>query len=387
MEPLALLDSRWADLHRLISGVVDLDQTARATRAFEKKGRIPSAEALFRLLMVYSTAGHSLDGTAAWASLAGVAEVSDVTVLTRLRYCRAWGREIVGQLLTAWGGMSEVPAAGQNRRFYLIDATTVRCPGPQGRCWRVHTSLAMGTNCLAHVDLSDDRGAEALSRFPLQRGDVAICDAGYARAGELHGAVAKGVDVLCRIGWKQVSLYTQEGPRFGVLEALRQTTASVVEFPVWLQDNQAKGHPRLGLRLIARRLEGEALERARQRVLRRAKRKGHVTQPETLEAAHWILVLTSLNSDQFSANDVLEIYRFRWQIEIYFKKIKQFMNFSVLKAKSEDLVVVCLCGRLIAAILVEHLREIVLSFSPSASGHAGSRLPGPRAAAAPSAHG
>lgn len=381
MEPLAVLDSRWADLLRLIGDVVDLKETARATRAFEKAGRIPSAEALFRLLLVYSAAGYSLADTAAWASLTGVAEVSDVTVLTRLRYCRAWSEKIVSQLLAAWGGMGEVPVAGQNRRFYLIDATTVKCPGPQGRCWRVHASLTLGANRLAHVELSDDRGGETLSRFPLQRGDVAIGDAGYARARELHGAVAKGVDVLCRIGWKQVSLYTPEGQRFEVLEALRRTTASVVEFPVWAQDNKAKGHPRLGLRLIARRLEGEALERALQRVLCQAKRKGHVTLPETLEAAHWIMVLTSLDSDQFSADEVLELYRFRWQIEIYFKKIKQFMNFSDLKAKNEDLVSVCLYGRLIAAILVEHLRETVLSFPPSASGSSGSPLPGPRAAA------
>jgi len=48
----------------------------------------------------------------------------------------------------------------------------------------------------------------------------------------------------------------------------------------------------------------------------------------TLVYAEWIILMTSL-SDEYSAEELLELYRSRWQIELLFKRIKQ--SFAVSK--------------------------------------------------------
>jgi hypothetical protein len=45
-----------------------------------------------------------------------------------------------------------------------------------------------------------------------------------------------------------------------------------------------------------------------------AKRRGKQPDPRSLEAANYILFLTSLPSDAFPPADILTLYRFRWQL-------------------------------------------------------------------------
>jgi hypothetical protein len=51
-----------------------------------------------------------------------------------------------------------------------------------------------------------------------------------------------------------------------------------------------------------------------------------------------VLILTSLDVAQFSAEDILAIYRLRWQIELLFKRLKSLLHLDELPAKDPDLV-------------------------------------------------
>ena len=49
-------------------------------------------------------------------------------------------------------------------------------------------------------ELTDNSGAERLSRFEWQRGDIALGDRYYARPGELPAVLDSGADLLIRTG-------------------------------------------------------------------------------------------------------------------------------------------------------------------------------------------
>ena len=48
----------------------------------------------------------------------------------------------------------------------------------------------------------------------------------------------------------------------------------------------------------------------------------------TLVAAEWVLLLTTLANDQFTADDIGSLYRARWRIELAFKRLKSLIGLA-----------------------------------------------------------
>jgi hypothetical protein len=77
-----------------------------------------------------------------------------------------------------------------------------------------------------------------------------------------------------------------------------------------------------------------------------------------------IWLLTTVPAEHLSPNNAMDLYRFRWQIELLFKRLKSILEFDQLPAKTEPLVKTWLLARLLAAILIERLLYEVEPFSP-----------------------
>ena len=80
MQSASLYDQRWPSLLAALPATLDLDETARASGALVRRRAIGDAAALLRLALSYGPGGLSLRGAAAWATLAGLACLSDVMV-------------------------------------------------------------------------------------------------------------------------------------------------------------------------------------------------------------------------------------------------------------------------------------------------------------------
>ncbi len=119
-----------------------------------------------------------LRSTSAWAASAGLADLSNVALLQRLRNCGAWMEHLVG--LSLGGGA--VPAA-DGRRIRLLDGTTVPKAGKEARenngLWRLHCTFDLPSERFSHIELTDEKGGERLSRTPVAKGDILIADRGY----------------------------------------------------------------------------------------------------------------------------------------------------------------------------------------------------------------
>ena len=73
-----------------LGGRAHIEKSARETRAFLRARGIEDALVLLRLILAYCLGGKGLRLTAAWAASLGVADISNVALLYRLRQCGDW---------------------------------------------------------------------------------------------------------------------------------------------------------------------------------------------------------------------------------------------------------------------------------------------------------
>src|SRR5438034_1549609 len=152
-------DDAWTQLLRLLPD--NLDATARATGALERRRGVGSAAALLWLVLAYAVADWSLRLVASLAVPRRMGDLSHVAVRARLRAALPWVQHLVSTLL----GLTRAVALAGTLRLRLVDATTVSAPGSTGTDWRVHASVWVapdGPPRLDHLDLTDGHGAESL---------------------------------------------------------------------------------------------------------------------------------------------------------------------------------------------------------------------------------
>ena len=363
MNTSSLLEYDWPYMLTFLPGEAELEKTARMYKAITRKRNVDSAATLLRLALAYGYCGMSLRQTAAWAQAANVAVLSDVALMKRLRAAAPWLGHLLGIKLAERAPPPRIPTF--HGRTRLVDATCLCHPGSRGTNWRLHMGFDLSTLTIDHIELTDHTGGETLKRFGFVPGDLIIGDRGYAHRAGLHAVVSAKADFLIRLNWVTVPLLDLSGKRFDLLEALRGLEdCTPGDFPVLVAPFTQKRIPPIPARLLAVRKTEVAAETARRTVMKERSRKGRALDPRTLEAAGYIFVLTSVPAHRFCAAEGLELYRFRWQIELAFKRLKSLLELDHLPAKDPPLARSIIYAKLLAALLVDDLTKQFLDFSP-----------------------
>ena len=334
---------------------MDLDSSARSHRALLRKRGVRSAADLLHLALLYGPGGLSLRGTASHAAEAGIADLCDVSLLDRLRKAPDFLADVLSHLLAAGDGVA-VP--DEQVRLSLVDGSTVSVAGSKGSDWRLHARYEPARGGFTDLHITEARTAEALTCVAVRPGDVLVCDRGYARVRNFAYANSRNADFITRIGWRSLKLFDAAGQTFDLLAALPESGAGIVEHQVHI------GADRLPARLIIAPKPPEAVERQHTRLHRKACRNGSKTDPRTLRAAGFLMLLTSLAPERADAAAVVALYRMRWQIELAFKRLKSLGGFDELNARDPDLARAWLLAHLIAAVLIGTSLSEALDFPP-----------------------
>ena len=192
--------------------------------------------------------------------------------------------------------------------------------------------------------------------------DVVLADRNYAKPNALAWVVAQGAHVIVRVGWNAVRWETRDGAPWSVLAAVRDLPAGTPgDWPVQIPGTADR--PALPLRLVAcaRR---PAPPSGRGHARPDARKHGHTPTAATLEAADYVLVLTSLPGTAADAADILELYRLRWQIECAFKRLKSLLHLDAWRAFDPTLAQTYLLAKLLGAVMVDALGAPDPAFSP-----------------------
>lgn len=327
-------DADWAAIERVLPE--HWQAKARELHAIRRTRGISDPATLLRVLLIHIAQGCGLRETAERARLGGIATLSDVAILKRLRNCGRWFEWMGSQIRQQWS-----PAAlqtGQALRpcwskydIRLVDGTVVSEPGATGSKWRLHYSVQWPSLRADEVIVSPNKDGETLRRFAVLRTNLVTLP--------LYTAQAESLDILVCVS------------------ALKEG-----ECGAWL------AHVKHNKRLIAGRLcavKKDALSalKARARATRESQRNGTQRQPRTLLAADYVLIFTTV-APEIDANEVLDLYRARWQIELVFKQLKSLAGLGHLKKHDPDAARAWLQGKLLVALLIYALRVASEAFSP-----------------------
>lgn len=354
----------WPEMRSRIPASFDLEATARARGAFTRAREVKDAETLLRLALAYGACGMSLRETCAWAEAAGIASLSDPALIERLEKAADWLGDLVGALLAAPAVVPSGRWAGY--RLRLVDATTLCAPGADRTTWRLHVGYNLAAEQIDQIELTDDRGAESLNRFVFRAGDIVLGDRGYARPRDLRPVMVAGANLIVRIGWNSLRLMKADGTPLDLFAALTKLRKPEGETLVCVDEGGGAPDDPLPLRLVVRRKSKAEAAKTRKRLLKEARKRGKKPDPRSLEAASFILLLTSLPADTFPAGDVLGIYRLRWQIELSFKRMKSLAGLDTLPARKPSLARAWIYARLIAILIAERIAGQVPDSPPSA---------------------
>ena len=311
------------------------EQLARKTGAISRVRGFDSVGDMLRTLLLHVGCGWSLRETAVQAKLAGIAAVSDVTLMNRLRQSEPWLRGLCEQLWQENGVRLEPALKGRPMR--VLDATTVKEPGKTGSQWRIHYSLRLPTLECDHFELTPARGkntGEKLGRFVFHPGELILVDAGYSHPPGIAAVVAQEADVCVRLNPACVPLVDEQGCPFPLLPKLKalKRAGQVGEWRVQV----VWGDQRIAGRVCAVRKSETAIERAQRKITLKQGRQKVRGTPETRQYACYIIVFTTLPATHASSAQVLECYRLRWQIELTFKRLKSIVQLGHVPKQADE---------------------------------------------------
>jgi hypothetical protein len=355
----------WPEVRARFPADFDVEATARSRGAFTRAREIENAETLLRLALAYGGLGMSLRETCAWAEAGGIASLADTSLLGRLCKVGPWLGDVLAALI---GEQTKVPA-GRWAGYHLraLDGTSICQPGADRTTWRLHVGYDLATGQVDQIELTDVHGAENLQRLTYQPGDIALSDRCYARPRDLRPVMDAGADFIVRTGWNSLRLLQPNGELFDLFAALAAQAEQEGEVQVRIHEGTTEASPLqpLILRLVIRRKDPEQAEAEQKRMLKDAKKRSKQPDPRSLEAAKYIILLTSLPANAFPPADILTLYRFRWQIELAFKRFKSLAGLDTLPAKKPELARAWIYARLIVAIIAEQIAGQVPDSSPS----------------------
>lgn len=340
------------------------EEKAKELGALRRCRKIPDARVLLRVLLMHLAEGCSLRETAVRARHGGLVDLSDVTILDRLRQAGEWFRWINTQLMRQGVGCQPAEVFGESWKVRVIDSTVVHEPGPTGSSWRVHYAVDLPSLHCSQFYVTDAQGSgngETFRRFEVRRGDLFVADRAYATPGGMGHVVQGGGRILVRFGWQNLPLWSSPHRRFDLLAHLRRLHGTALgDWAAFVREGTAL----MAGRVCGVKRSRQAAEQARRRVRRAAQKQGSTVLPQSLEAAGYVFVFTTLPPATLGAAQTLEFYRGRWQVELVFKRLKSILGLGHLRQSDAHAARSWIQGKLLTAFLIEALVHRGESFSP-----------------------
>lgn len=336
---------------------------AKASGALKGLRQDKGEENYLRVLMLHFGCGLSMRETVTRANEAKLAKLSSVALFKRLRKSREWLYQLCRALFEERGIK---PTIATKHDLRLVDGTLIKEPGPTGTQWRIHYSLRWPALRCDYFKLSPVEGegtGESLRQFPMVRGEHILADRGYCHASGIHFVAEQNSYVAVRLNPDGIVLQTLAGESFNLLQKLKPIQRSG-QIAVWNALVPFEKRPPVSVRICAIRKSKAAIALAHKQLRRKASKQGSELQPETLIYAEYVMVLTTFPEREFPAPLVLEWYRFRWQIELVFKRFKQIAQLGHLPKQDPDSAKAWLYGKLFVALLTDKVLAQARALSP-----------------------
>lgn len=327
-------------------------EQARRLKAFSRARQIRCAADLLRGILAYVLCVRSFRHLGCWSVLIGLGDLSEAAWRKRMRQACPWLNWLVSQMLAVSACTSPWLVRRGLRRVLLVDGTHLACLGEDGQRWRIHTGFDLLAGRLAEVQVTTDAVAETWSLFDVQAGDLMISDRANGYQQRLFFIDECKAEAIVRFSPNTLPLFDEEGKRVEMaawLKGRHAPAGRVCSRRAWLKQDEQK----LEVRVVALRLTEAQTQAARRRKSKKAKKDKRHLQPDTLYLAGWVLLVSTLPASEWSAEEILTLYRSRWHIELFFKRLKQLLDTHRLSCVQADGVHASILALLLSWLLQE----------------------------------
>lgn len=329
------------------------EEACYSTKAMRRKRVIRDPNDLMLLSLFHLLTGCSLVEISEISKLTKIGNISDVGFMKRFSNCSDWFKWVLTEIQKTSKGIVhyEMPDHLSKYRILAVDASDVSEKGSYRRIFRLHFALDIVRMHAALYNITSNNVGEHLRNFDFSSDDLVLADRGYSNVTGMEYCFKKGCQYIVRMRKNGFNLYDSEGNKLNLLSLMKSKGSGEVKAFVHKDENR-KTLLSIPVRVCFKKKPKEALDYTRKKL----KEKEHTNQMKFSKEAHqfneYVVLVTSLD-DSVSAEEVLELYKYRWQVELYFKRLKSILDYGEIPKKSEKSIFSWLNGKLMIALLIE----------------------------------
>ena len=337
-------------MHLMMQLPNDYEEECIKQGAIKRKRGVTSPADLMMLVMFHLHNGCSLMEMSEIAKLTKLGHMSDVAFMKRFEQCGDWFKAINAKIAREETIGYKKPSYLDNRTVVAIDATDVTEKGRSGRIYRLHYALDLFQMNSVQYRITTNKTGESLCNFDLHKGQLVIADRGYARIKDIQYCNSREAEYLIRLRKNSFTVRDEQNQEIDLPVLLAKLgNGESLDLRAYATNIERE---RVPIRICAIRKSSEAIQQTHKKLrCKESKSQTEISQ-ETKTFHEYIVLVTNL-SDTVSAMEALETYRFRWQIEICFKRLKSIMDFGELPKRREKSVIAWLNGKIMIALLIE----------------------------------
>lgn len=344
----------------------NIDEVVKATGAlgFHPSSKIHSGIDLLHLILVYALTGLSMEGTT--DAMSSVVSLSAPAFLGRLRRSTRFLATLLSHLLAT--SIRPAPTTIDGLTVMLLDGWSASDQSAEGganaNATKHHVLLAMSLADLTIrqiiYDLNRPNTGESYKYVALAPDQLWINDAsftgpsafdlmeqsncymiGYFYPGMAISLDSKGDDCI-----KVANFLTDKLTEPG----------QIGEWTVWIHSasRKKKSLGRRPVRLIAKRVSDAAEAR---RYGQRIHKKGSL-EPAMVALDRFVIVLTNLEVGRGTPEQILALYRMRWQIELELKRHQSVIDLRRIPTRTRASTQAWLMAKLLATVLVHRMLDL-----------------------------
>lgn len=195
---------------------------------------------------------------------------------------------------------------------------------------------------------------ETLRNFTPCAGDLFIGDRVYSTCNSMLHCLKNKADFLLRVRKSHSKIYDGKGRDIDLPAMLKKLKKNrCLDIQVYAIGDNGERIPH---RICAMHQTPEGMDATNRRDKQTEHKQGAELRPETKEFHKYIVVASSL-AQTVSAAQILDLYRLRWQLEIFFKHLKTQLKFDKVPKRRKEGIRAWLAGKIMIALLLTKIKS------------------------------
>jgi Transposase DDE domain len=334
----------------------ELERIARETKAYRFTRGFRDFSAYMQFTMLWAIEGLSLRDASTWLQCTGLGSISPPSLQERIANLGPFLKNLVQREFS----LRNIAPPSTNSRLLIVDATTVSCPKAKSTSFYLHTLFDPVSASLQHIHLSSVEEGESLRHQTFHPGDVVLADRVYANPTSIKLVKAAQADLVVRIRYQERGMFYASSPGkelsefepLSYFKACNLAEGECCEVPVhWKSgDTLYEG------RVIGYRVSSLQAQKAQKRLRKKYQKRCKKPKENQIKSTDYVFIYTTL-PEKYTQKEILEMYRYRWQIELLFKRMKSLLHIDEVRTHTTKSTEAFLWGKILVALLLERMEQ------------------------------